>query len=118
MPALNKVDKFSEDLASGVHNFSADQLKLMLTNTAPTAANSVIADITEITAGNGYVANDITLTASGGSIGPYRYAVLYNSTAANGPIIGWYDKGAAVTLNDTDSDTFDFDGTNGALTFT
>jgi hypothetical protein len=108
----------------------------MLTNTAPSAANSVKADITEISAGNGYTAggtavtitassqtggtyklvgNDVVFAASGGSIGPLRYAVLYNSTPAAGNLIGWWDYGSALTLADGSTLIVDFSATNGIL---
>ncbi|HHL34158.1 MAG TPA: hypothetical protein ENJ30_07320 [Desulfobulbaceae bacterium] len=138
MAVFNKFDVFSEDLASAKHNLdgSTHSLKLLLTNTAPVASNAVLADLTEIAAGNGYNAGglalsytrarsgnvtkitcaDTSLTASGGTIGPYRYAVLYNATAANGPLIGWWDRGAAKTIEDAGTENFDFDDVNGAFT--
>jgi len=139
MAAFNKFNQFVEDLAEKVHNLGADTLKVLLTNAAPVAGNSVKADLTEITAGNGYTAggtqatiassaqisgtyklvlSDVTFTAAGGSIGPFRYAVLYNDTPAApaDPLIGWYDYGAALTLTDGNSFVVDFDGTNGVLT--
>lgn len=136
MAAFNKFNAITEDLAEKIHNFGADTLKIMLTNTAPSAANSVKADITEISAGNGYTAggtavtvtassqtggtyklvgNDVVFTASGGSIGPARYAVLYNSTPAAGNLIGWWDYGSALTLADGSTLTVDFSATNGIL---
>jgi hypothetical protein len=117
-----------------VHNLGSDQLTLALTNTLPTSANSVLADITQITYTNlstrnlttsassqtgglyKLVVNDITLTSTGGSTGPFRYIVVYNSTAAGGPLIGWYDYGTSLTLNSGESLAVDFDGTNGLLT--
>ncbi len=128
-----------ENIAEGVMNLGADTLKIMLTNTAPTATNSVKADITEISAGNGYAAggtavtitssaqsggtyklvgNDVVFTASGGSIGPFRYAVLYDDTPTSpaDPLIGWWDYGSAVTLNNGETLTVDLDQTNGILT--
>lgn len=137
MATFNKFNSFVEALAEKVHNLGSDTLKVMLTNTAPAAANAVKADITEIAAGNGYVAggtqatqvsssqasglyklvlNDVTFTASGGTIGPFRYVVLYNATAVNGELIGWYDYGSSITLNAGESLTVDFDATNGVLT--
>src|SRR5262249_53120043 len=101
MASFNKFNQFVEDLAKKVHNLDADTLKVALSNTAPSASNAVLADITEIAAGNGYgaggasaafvsgaqaggtyklVLSNATFTASGGSIATFRYAVLYNAT--------------------------------------
>lgn len=142
MAVFNKFNAFTEHLAEKVHNLGADTLKVMLVNSpAPAASNSVKADLTEISAGNGYsaggatvtitssaqsggvyklVGNDVTITASGGSIGPFRYAVLYNDTPSSpaDPLIGWWDYGAALTLNDTESLIVDFDASAGILTVT
>lgn len=136
MATFNKFNAFVEDVAEKVHNLGADTLKVMLTNTAPVAANAVKADITEISAGNGYSAGgtqavqsssaqssgtyklvcaDVVFTAAGGSIGPFRYAVLYNSTPAAGNLIGWWDYGTNLTLTDGNSFTVDFSATNGVL---
>ncbi len=136
MAAFNRFNALTEDLAEKIHNLGSDTLKVMLTNTAPSAANSVKADITEISAGNGYTAggtavtitassqtggtyklvgNDVVFAASGGSIGPLRYAVLYNSTPAAGNLIGWWDYGSALTLADGSTLIVDFSATNGIL---
>ena len=138
MAAFNKFNSFVEALAEKVHNLGGDTLKVMLTNTAPVATNTVKANITEISAGNGYTAggntasvtssaqtsgtyklvlgDPATWTATGGSIGPFRYAVLYNDTATNDELIGWWDYGSAVTLADGESFAVDFDPTTGVLT--
>lgn len=137
MAAFNKFQSFVEALAEKVHNLGADSLKVMLTNTAPVATNSVKANLTDISAGNGYTAGgtaatisssaqtsgtyklvlaDVVFTAAGGSIGPFRYAVLYNDTATNDELIGWWDYGSAITLASGETFTVDFDGTNGVLT--
>lgn len=136
MASFNKFNAFVEDVAEKVHNLGADTLKVMLTNSAPSASNAVKADITEISAGNGYTAggatvtitassqtsgtyklvgNDVVFTASGGTIGPFRYVVLYNSTPASGNLIGYYDYGSSITLNSGETFTVDFDGSNGIL---
>src|SRR5689334_11779102 len=134
MAAFNKFQSFVEKLAEKVHNLGSDQLKIALSNSAPAAGNNVLADITEITYTNlssrnvttsssaqssgtyKLVCADLVLTSSGGSTGPFRYVVLYNDTAASDDLIGWYDYGSSITLNDTETFTVDFDGTNGVLT--
>lgn len=137
MATFNKFNSFVEALAEKVHNLGSDTLKIMQTNSAPAASNTVKADITEIGAGNGYTAGgtaasissssqssgtyklvlaDVVFTASGGSIGPFRYAVLYNDTAASDELIGYYDYGSSITLSAGDTFTVDYDPTNGALT--
>lgn len=138
MAAYNKHQTFVENVAEKVHNLGADLLKVLLTNTAPVAANAVKADLTEISAANGYTAGgtaptisssaqtsgtyklvlaDVVFTAAGGTIGPFRYVDLYNDTPTSpaDPLISWWDYGSAITLNDTETFTVDFDGTNGVL---
>jgi hypothetical protein len=138
MAAFNKFNSFVEALAEKKHDLGADTLKVLLTNTAPVASNSVKADLTEINAGNGYTAggntaavsssaqtsgtyklvlgDPTTWTASGGSIGPFRYAVLYNDTASSDELIGWWDYGSSITLASGESFAVDFDATTGVLT--
>ena len=139
MALYQKFDQFVEDLAKKVHNLNSDTLKVMLTNTAPSAANTVLANITEITPGNGYsaggsaatfvsgaqssgtyklVLNDVTFTASGGSIGPFRYAVLYNDTPTSpaDPLIAWWDYGTSLTLTNGNSFTVNLDQSSGVFT--
>lgn len=134
MATFNKFNAFVEALAEKVHNLGSDQLTLALTNTAPTSAGAILTDITQITYTNLSTRNltvassaqssgtykltitDLVLTASGGSVGPFRYVVLYNSTTGSGNLIGWYDYGSSITLADTETLTVDFDGANGVLT--
>lgn len=137
MASYNKFNQFVEDVCRGKHVFNSHVYKVMLTNSAPVATNSVFGDLTEISAGNGYtaggtastisesqtsgtekvVASDVTFTASGGTIGPFRYAVLYNVTQSSPvkPLVAWWDYGSSVTLNSGDTFTVDFDGTNGVF---
>lgn len=136
MATFNKFNSFVEAVGRKVHNLNADTLKVILTNSAPVATNAVLTDITQIANGNGYttggstaaspsyaqtsgtaklLATDVLFTATG-AMGPFRYAVLYNSTATNGELIGWWDYGSAITLASGDTFLVDFDGTNGILT--
>lgn len=136
MAIFNKFNSFVEALAEKVHNLGSDTLKIMLTNSAPVGTNTVKANLTEISAGNGYSAggatvtvtasaqtsgtykltgNDVVFTASG-AVGPFQYAVLYNDTATNKELIGWWDYGSAVTLANGETFTVDLDQTNGILT--
>ena len=126
MATFNKFNSFSEALAEKVHNLGSDQLTVALTNSAPVATNTVLANITEITYTNcssrnittvsstqtsgtyTLVLQDLVLTASGGSVGPFRYVVVYNNTALNDELIGWVDYGSSITLADTETLTIDF----------
>jgi hypothetical protein len=134
--SFTKFQPFVEAVAEKKHNLGSDTLKVMLTLTAPVAANAVKADLTEIASGNGYTAggtaanivssaqtsgtyklvlDDVVFTASGGAIAAFRYAVLYNDTATNDELIGFWDRGASTTLLDGDTFTANFDGTTGVL---
>lgn len=137
MATFTKFNCFPEDIAEGKHNLGADTLKIALTNTAPNVSTATgLANITQISAANGYTSGgatatvtssaqtsgtyklvlaDVTFTATG-SMGPFRYAVLYNDTGASDPLIGFYDYGSSITLGTNETFTVDFDPTAGALT--
>lgn len=137
MASFVKYEVFSEDLSEKIHDLNADTLKVMLSNTTPNAATHQIrSSATEISGGNGYTSGgadtqnatsrsggttsitgvDVTITAAGGSIGPFRYAILYNDTPTSpvDPLIGYWDYGSSITLADGESFTVDF----GASMFT
>lgn len=137
MAAFNKFNCFSGDLAQKLHNLNSDTLKIMLTNTLPLATNTVKGNITEIAASNGYTAgglaaafvsgadtagvyklvlSSVSFVAAGGSIGPFEWAVLYNSTAAGLNLIGWWDYGTSITLTNGNTFTVNLDPANGVLT--
>lgn len=139
MASFTKYNTFIDELSKGGHNLQTAVFKAALTNTAPTAATDTVWNTTVApapAAANGYTAGgntlttssastssgtfklvlaDSTFTASGGQIGPFRYVILYNSSATN-KVVGYYDYGSSVTLNDTETFTVDFDGTNGVFT--
>lgn len=121
----NKFNQFKEDVAEKVHNLGADTLTIALcaAANAPVATNSVLANLTQIAytnlssrvvtvttsaqASGTYTldANDVVLTASGGSVATFRYVVLYNDTPTSpaDPLIAWFDYGSDVTLADGES---------------
>lgn len=135
---FNFFNQFPTDLLNKVHNLGGDTLKVVLSNTAISATSGQLSDITQIATGNGYAAGGPTLdsntvsatgatskltiadeviTATGGAIATFRYAVVYNDTATNDELIGWVDYGTGgVTLSAGQSFTLDFDASNGVFT--
>src|SRR5687767_12400814 len=120
MAQFIKYNIFAEHLCDKIHDLmgTTDTIKVALTNTAPNiATHTVLADIGELSTGGGYTAGGIDTQNEGvrtggvvyvsvvdttwtntGTLGPFRWGVYYNSTAAGGPLIGYVDHGAAVTL--------------------
>lgn len=129
-------NSFKEALSEKVHNLGSDQLKIALTNSAPSTSNTVLVNITEITYTNLSTRNvttissaqtagtykldltDLVLTSTGGSTGPFRYIVLYNDTAASDELIYFLDYGSSITLAAGESLTINFDNSTGAITLT
>lgn len=127
MAAYNKFNPFIEAVFEKKHDLSSDTFKVMLTNVAPVATNSIKANLTEIAAGNGYTAGglavtvsassetggtytatltgDTVFTASGGNIASFRYCVLYNDTATNDELVSWWDYGSSISPADTETFT-------------
>lgn len=139
MAAYNKHQDYAEQLNKGVHNWSTHTFKAALCNTAPTAANAQLSDLTQISTGGGYTSGagggltldtvtltessgtakvtiaDEVFTASGASVGPLRYVDIYNDSATSpaDALVCWFDYGSSITLLDTETFTIDFDATNG-----
>lgn len=138
----NKFQDFTEQLGKGVHNFSSHTFRLALTNTAPVATQTGLDLVTNHpppAAANGYTTgghvvsgtwaessgtgtlsdDSVVITASGGSIGPFRYAILYNDSATSpaDALIGWWDYGSSITLGDGEPLTVNFnsDPTEGTI---
>lgn len=143
MATYNKFQAFILEMGKETHNLGTDVLKAVLTNTAPSATDTTVANITQIATGGGYTqmsagAGGITLTGNSwthssgvakliltdsvftatGTVGPFRYVVLVNETSPSDNLIGWYDRGASITLENGETFTIDFDGTNGVFTMT
>ena len=135
-------NKFYPTVASFVNDgvdFATDQFKVLFSNTLPVDTNAVSTDITQIASGGGYtngatggvpvatvsstetagtyalILAATTFTATGGSVGPFEYVILYDATAAARPLLGWWDYGSAITLNNGDSLVMAFDQVNGVL---
>lgn len=137
MATFVKFPSLARAVLNGVHKFASDTFKVVLTNVAPAGTAAALADITQITGGaypaGGYVLDGVTLadaagvakvaiadeviTAAGGAIGPLRFAVVYNDTAAGKPLVGYVDYGSSITLADGETLTLDFDP-DGVLTLT
>lgn len=141
MATFNKVNDWVEYFTEAV-NAGSDQFVIALSNTAPGSetsnptadGNGVLANVTEISYTNCSSRNvttasssqtsgtqnisltDLTLTASGGTVGPFRYVYLYDDTVAGDPLVGYWDYGSSITLNDTE--TFDIDFAANTLTVT
>jgi hypothetical protein len=139
MASFNKFQSFVEALAEGAHDLGSDTLKVALSNTSPSATDTgfapggahpppsntngytsggntpSISDSSQTSGTYKLTLADTIFTASGGSLGPFRYAILYNDTASSDEVIGWWDYGSSITLADGETFTFDADASNGIL---
>jgi hypothetical protein len=122
----NKFQAWAETMVEGA-NLGSDQFVIALSNTAPVATNSVLADITQITYTNlssrsvtttsssqssgtyTLVLADLVMTATG-AVGPFRYVVLFDDTVAGDPLVGWWDYGSSITMANGETFTVDFTG--------
>lgn len=140
MAAANEFYCLVEHLAEKVHNLGSDALTIALcaAANAPVLTNTVLADLTQISYTNcssrvltvsssaqtsgvyKNIVNDLTLTASGGTVGPFRYVVLYNDTPTSpaDPLIQFWDYGSDITLADGETFLLDCSATNGILQVT
>jgi len=134
MATFTKIQSFVEAVAEKKHDLSSDTLTVALTAAAnaPAATNDVLADLTEIAYTNcsaraitttsstettgtyKLILTDLVLTASG-TVGPFRYIAIYNATATNDELIGFYDYGSEITLASGETFTIDFSAANGVL---
>ena len=130
MANFNKFYGFIEALAEKKHNLGADTIKVALCDAThvPDPTYAVLADMVTVDTSNlspltptflsssqtngtySLVLQDLTMTASA-AVGPFRYIVLYNDTATDDDLIGWYDYGAEITLNTGETFTLDFGAT-------
>lgn len=140
--------KINDFVANAVENMDleSDQLVIALSNTAPSSessnptadGNGILGNVTQVSYSNlssrnlttsssgqsggvyKLVLADLTLTASGGSVAAFRYVYIYNDTVTSpaDPLIGYYDYGSSLTLNDGDTFTIDFSASNGVIQLT
>ena len=133
MATFTKINSFVEFLAEKRINLGSDQLVIALTNTAHTSTWDELADLTQVSYTNlstrnittsssaqtsgtyKLVLTDLVLTSSGGTTGPFRYVYIYSDTATNDDLICYFDYGSALTLQNGDTFTIDFDASNGVL---
>lgn len=135
MAAFSKANDWVAN-DSEVVDMDGDQFVVALSNTAPasetpnplTDGNGILANVTEISytnlstrnltlaaseqTGGTYKLdfNDLVLTATGGSVGPFRYVYIYDDTPTSpaDPIVGCYDLVTPVTITDGSSRTLKF----------
>jgi hypothetical protein len=128
MASFNKFNSFVEALAEKVHNLGSDTLTLALTAAAnpPISTNTQLSNLTQVSYTNlssrvlsgvtsaqtlgtyALKANNLVLTASG-TVATFRYIVLYNDTATNDELIGWFDFGSNVSLLNGETFTITWD---------
>lgn len=138
--AFNKFNDYSEQKNRGVHNWGSHVFKWALTNSAPSATNTALADITQIANGNGYTTGgaattaaisetsgtttvtvtEVVFTGSGAGMAPFRYAVLYNDSATSplDALVGWIDYGSSVTVGAAETFTVLANGASPGTLFT
>lgn len=136
MATFNLCNDWLENMVENA-DLETDQFVIALSNTDPTAeggsplndGNGILGNVTEVaytnvassrnlttitacqTSGSYTLGvSDLTITASGGTVGPLQYAWMYDDTVSTpvDPLIGYWDYGSSITLQDGESLTVDF----------
>lgn len=145
MATYNKFQDFVEQLGLAKYNLDTDFLGLALTNSAPVATNTILANITQIANGNGYTTagggagadaqgswsettgtatlncTNFTWTSTGAGMAAFRYVVLFDDTTTSpaDSLIAWWDYGSALTLGVGETFTVKFNsGASNGTAFT
>ncbi len=138
MATFTFIDAFKDfqGAATPDMDLENDQFTIYLSDEAPiVATDSPKSDILNITEENGYNETNLTTswveqsagngifvlrhtadvvwTASGGSFGPFRYAVVYNNTMTTplDLLCGFWDNGSSITITVGNSFTVDLNAT-------
>jgi hypothetical protein len=136
---LRGEHRFASSIAGG-SGLTADTFKLALTQLVPLPTHQVYDDIitANMTNTSGYTAGgetlsitltvagavakvamaDVTFTASGGTIGPFRYGFIYNDRGSSNYLVAFFDHGSSITIASGDNFKVDFDPAAGVFTLT
>ena len=141
MATYNKFQPFVEYVYKGKIDFTPStghtfKIFLCAAANAPVATNGLLANLTTASTANldtttvvvGTAAqtsgtltvlfNDLTVTSTGGTTGPFRYVGIYDDTPTSpvDPLVMWYDYGSEITL--ALNETFLLDFTTSTFTAT
>lgn len=133
MATLTFFTSFYTELGLGSHNLNTHTIKAALTNTLPTIDQTVFDPVTNHpppTNVDGYTAGghdtqnvfsagkmtctDILLTSTG-TLGAFKYVVLYNDDAAD-KLVAFITYANSITLASGETFNIDFNASTGVLT--
>lgn len=143
MTAATKCNDWVNYLVGDV-DLASDQFVIALSNTAPGSessdptadGNGILANVTQVaytyasnrnitTSTSGQtsgtyklVCSDLTLSATGGAIGPFRYVYVYDDTVSGDPLCFVYDYGSSITIANGEDMLFDMSAANGLIQVT
>jgi hypothetical protein len=134
MATITFFTSFYTELGLGSHNLNTHTIKAAVTNTLPVVSQTVFDPVTNHpppTNTDGYTAGghdtqnvfsagkmtmtDIVLTAGAGTLGAFKYVILYNADASD-KLVGFITYANSITLAAGETFTIDFDAANGVLT--